>query len=429
MAWLLRPPDARGRRRVAFVILGLYGIVGLLIPVGDNLNLSAASAESAKFQYSIISFETSNFLDKWTHRIYAAMPWTDTSEASRARQLDEYLELVPLIRDAGLAITEASSRAAPAVIEVRQKQAELDRLLAERDRLRDGVEEYLESAISKTLDGFGLGAWGDLVWPPVDFRIDNPPRVLVISPRTEIKRVETILIDPDIPADEIERIERRLLEQSDLSAVILLIGGLALYPTIVPSDRDLLPLLEVAAHEWIHAYLIFYPLGRAFFQGGDMVTLNETLADIVGDEIGGETWSALTGQPAPERSPPPAIDLTPEAQEPDEFDFFRFMRETRARADDLLAENDVEGAEEWMELRRLELQDHGVHIRKINQAYFAFNGSYGDSGSSVSPIAGQLWALRAVVPGAGDFLRAVRGVSSVAQFEAVLTEYGADVPE
>jgi hypothetical protein len=100
------------------------------------------------------------------------------------------------------------------------------------------------------------------------------------------------------------------------------------------------------------------------------------------------------------------------------------MRETRLRTDDLLGAGDIDGAEAWMEQRRVELQDHGYYIRKLNQAFFAFNGSYGDSPSSVSPIAPQLWALRGDVDGPGELLKAMRGISSYAEFEALLVERG-----
>jgi hypothetical protein len=137
-----------------------------------------------------------------------------------------------------------------------------------------------------------------------------------------------------------ERIEALLFEESNLSAAIMRTGGLASYPNVISSTRDLLPMLEVAAHEWIHAYLFFYPLGRSFFSGGQMVEINETLANIVGDEIGGETWAQLTGNPAPVREPPPPILPQDEPLDPEpddgEFDFFRFMRDTRIRTDELL---------------------------------------------------------------------------------------------
>jgi hypothetical protein len=402
----------------------------MLLPVGDSLNYTAAESASVSHRYALLSFEVSNLPDKWLHRIYMALPWTDSPEERMKAQLARYETLVAELRSANFELLQATSTAIEDRALVEERQAKVDALLKERDGLKDGVEEYLESSISGTLRENGLNVSGRFIWPPVDFRLDNPPSVLIISPRDRISRVETILIDPDIPAEDMERIESKLKEENNLSAVVLRTGGLASYPTVIPSDRDLLPLLEVASHEWLHAYLFFHPLGRSFWSGGEMVTINETLANLFGDEIGGETWAKLTGNPVPVRQPPASPDdpvVEPVDPDPSQFDFSKFMRETRLRADELLASGDIDGAEAWMEERRLELQTHGYVIRKINQAYFAFTGSYADSPGSVSPVARQIWDLRQREDSMGDLVEALQGISTYSQFEALLDEHGITV--
>ncbi len=428
--WLLRSPERRRSRWAVVAVLSLYGLIAFMLPVGDSLVLSPAKAASVEHRYGLVSFEVRNFMDKWIHRIYTAFPWTETDTEDRQEALAKYLELVPKLRDAQFHVTQASARAVLDSEEIDSRQSTLDDLLDERDDLRDSVEEYLEAAISAELIEQDLNVFGEFIWPPVDFRIDNPPSVLVISPRDRIERFETVLIEPDISVADMERIEKRLLEDHNLSAAILRTGGLASYPNVIPSTRDLLPLLEVAAHEWIHAYLFFYPLGRSFFSGGSMIELNETLASLAGDEIGGLVWADLTGNDPPVKNPPAPINpqdepLTPELDpDPEQFDYFRFMRETRVRTDALLAAGDVEGAEAWMKSRRIELQNNGFFLRKINQAFFAFSGSYGDSASSVSPTARQMWELRQQEDNAAGLLRALRGVSSYSEFEELLEERG-----
>ena len=126
--------------------------------------------------------------------------------------------------------------------------------------------------------------------------------------------------------------------------------------------------------------------------------------------------------------PPAPINAQDEPLEPDPepgvFDFFRFMRDTRIRTDELLEAGEIVAAESWMETRRIELQENGFFIRKINQAFFAFNGSYGDSPSSVSPTARQMWELRQQEEDAAHLLKALRGISSYSEFEALLEERG-----
>jgi hypothetical protein len=55
--------------------------------------------------------------------------------------------------------------------------------------------------------------------------------------------------------------------------------------------------------------------------------------------------------------------------------------------DRLLAEGKVEEAEQAMEAKRQFFAENGINIRKINQAYFAFYGSYADSPSPATPSA------------------------------------------
>ena len=68
------------------------------------------------------------------------------------------------------------------------------------------------------------------------------------------------------------------------------------------------------------------------------------------------------------------------------------------------------------EKRRQLLVEQGFHIRKINQAFFAFRESYATGPASVSPIAGQLKELRDQSDSLEDFLRTVAGFGSYGEF-------------
>ena len=93
------------------------------------------------------------------------------------------------------------------------------------------------------------------------------------------------------------------------------------------------------------------------------------------------------------------------------------MRDTRAETEQLLAAGQVDSAEAYMRRRRDELQQHGYVIRKLNQAYFALYGSYGEgfAASPANPVPGLLRRLRAASPTLGDFLFRVRGITTVAE--------------
>jgi hypothetical protein len=107
--------------------------------------------------------------------------------------------------------------------------------------------------------------------------------------------------------------------------------------------------------------------------------MNETVARIVGNEIGAQVVQRFY----PEFAPPPlepseSKPAEPEDDEPQGFDFRAEMRETRLRVDDLLEQSKIEEAEAYMEERRQLFWDNGYRIRKLNQAYFAFHGAYAD---------------------------------------------------
>jgi len=131
----------------------------------------------------------------------------------------------------------------------------------------------------------------------------------------------------------------------------------------------------------------------------------------------------------PELVPPePSTDSDTTTQESEVgsthlFDFRAEMRETREVADRLLAEGKIDQAEIYMELRRQYFWDFGYHIRKLNQAYFAFHGAYADQPGGAAgddPIGVAVRALRDQSSSLADFLNQISWIWSVEQLtEAV----------
>ena len=98
------------------------------------------------------------------------------------------------------------------------------------------------------------------------------------------------------------------------------------------------------------------------------------------------------------------------------FEFRPEMRRTRLRVDELLADGRIEEAEAYMEQRRILFVENGFFIRKLNQAFFAFNGTYAESSASISPIGDELREYNTLVPDLGDFVSGIAGVSDYGQF-------------
>jgi hypothetical protein len=165
--------------------------------------------------------------------------------------------------------------------------------------------------------------------------------------------------------------------------------------------------LGAVAHEWVHAYFFFRPLGRGYWADQDVRTINETAAELAGNELGARLARQLGFPTDPSRLTPGS----PAALSPRQIEFNRSMRQTRLEVDRLLALGRVTEAEQYMEQRRLELNALGFGIRRLNQAYFAFYGSYAESPAGSSPLAAAVRSLRDRSASLGDFLRAIARVS------------------
>ena len=408
--------------QIPLAILAALGIVVIIMHSGDRRLLTKVEIAAAGYGYNLTSFEARHFPAKWAHRIYSALPWTDIDESYRRIHLDRYQDLARELRSARNDLKSAQARGDNAAASV--AQSHVDSLIQERNRIRDAVEELLEAAISTELIALGLNKNGDFIWPPVDFRIDDTPHVLVTSPRNVIERDSVRILKPDLTESDKERMETQIFNSADLSAVVLPTGGLASFPNLVPSDYSLQALLEVSAHEWLHAYLLFHPLGRSYWSGGDMTSLNETLANLVGNEIGRTVYNEITGENVETLEPPyiPDHESKDSEEEDERFDVREFLHETRHRTDGLLEQGEIEEAEDYMESRRLELVENGHNIRKINQAYFAFHGLYADGPTSTSPLARQIWELRQQSTDAGNLVKTLQTISNYDEFLTLLDE-------
>ena len=290
---------------------------------------------------------------------------------------------------------------------------------AQRPELRSAAEAAMEREVAAAYRAGGIGRSQPLpldgLFPPLLVALTPPPNVLVVSPRTDLRVIDsTVLQAMDVSRQE--QLEASV-DSNGVSSLVAPIGGLATYPSMVLEDDAADRVLSSVAHEWLHQYLVFYPLGAGYWSSQETREINETTADMIGQEVGGELATSL-GLVAPSggAAAPSGGGAAPSRGRP-AFDFRAFMRETRLRTEQLLAAGDVDGAETYMRARRDELQQHGYTIRKLNQAYFALYGSYGEgfAASPVNPIPGLLHKLRDESPSLGDFVVRVRAITSVEQ--------------
>ncbi len=380
----------------------------------DGLAMSSTQSASKAYAYDLVGWHLANVHSKWTHWLRRVVPRFMVTDSERLRRVAVYFELGDGIRQLTSQLMSASSRG-DSIAVVRELEDQIRQLRSSRASIRNDVEEAIESEISTVVRDQGLGLVGRLVFPPVDVRLEEPPMVLVTSPRDRIHRLDDVLLESGMTIEEREEVEERVVEEQDISPLVLEIGGVATYPASVHNGVNLRNTLRLAAHEWVHHYLFLKPLGRNPYSSSELMVLNETVASIAGDEIGDLAYSTMQFRmPAkPESADEIAREFhVADLTEHTELDFGSLMRETRVTVDRLLAGGEVEQAEAYMEDQRKLLTESGHPIRKLNQAYFAFYGTYAHGPASVDPIGPQIWRLRELSADVGEFLTLAGAITS-----------------
>ena len=263
------------------------------------------------------------------------------------------------------------------------------------------VEAILEGQLRRAIREEGINPF-----PPPLANIDQPPHILVVSPRDRIELIESITLRQEMEPPEMEALEAGITRLG-YSGLVEGVGGLATYPTFIMRGTGLVNTVEDMAHEWLHLYFFFRPLGQAYGKSYEMTTINETAADLGGKELAASILPIY------------GTELNLQPGEPSPLD--KRLREIRLNVDDLLAKGEVNQAEAYMDEQTQALNAEGYSIRKLNQAYFAFHGSYADTPGSTSPIGDDLRLLRQKASSLGEFLKRVSSISSYDELKALIS--------
>jgi hypothetical protein len=296
----------------------------------------------------------------------------------------------------------------------------------QEDGLGDRVERIVGRQVREALKEEGIGE--RILFPPPVFKLGFSPSVLIVSFREKIEIKRSIYLLPRLTQSEKEKIEAEV-DKLGVSSLVEETGGVAVtLPVLISRREPLQRIFSVVIHEWVHQYLFFRPLGFRYLlylwgwaKDHEIAVINETVADIVGEEIGNKIYYKYYAEQKNE-----AVRIEREGEqgnkEKKKFSFSQEMREIRLQVDQLLAEGKIEKAENYMRKKRDELEKQGYYIRKLNQAYFAFHGTYADAPASVDPIGQKLKQLRKKSSSLKDFLRRVQRVSSVKDLDRLLLE-------
>jgi len=374
-------------------------------------------------RFNFPAWETRAFLVKVMHGLVA--PQRYMTETARRDFVVNYLHLVSEIGQLESEIRRAYTDPAveepdAATILLRTRLAELRATQQGRQPLAEAI---LEEQVSSVLSQAGFGQLGQHI-PPVASHFTPLPLLLVVSPRDRIENVYSRSLEHGLDAAEMESVEERVESVADVSSLVTPIGGMAAYPAMLLETSSIDFVTTVAAHEWTHHYLTFRPLGWNYDASGDARTINETVASMFGEEVSRlvmERYYPDLLSPAPWPRPlSKQEDWLSPARVETSFEFGAFMRETRLEVDRLLAAGQIEAAEAYMEARRGLLVERGYSIRKLNQAYFAFHGSYAVGTSATDPIGGKLRALRLRTDTLATFMQIVARFDAPADLDAVL---------
>jgi hypothetical protein len=416
------------------VVLLTWGVIGVLMStlLGQEGYAPATTSDRAQLYVRNLQFD---FVG-WTLNAIGTKFWQNSvdeqsylSDAQRSEVVRGYFKLRAQLEQVEGQIANKYSDPnitdpATATVALRAQQTDLRARMGAVQSLAEGI---LQEQLSVILAEQGLTTAGQPL-PPVEFHLTDLPYAFILSPRDVIRQDADLDISGDLALDQQVALEDKVSKSLSVSALVVPLGGIGTYPTMVGQSSDLPWIASVVAHEWTHNYLAFRPLGVNYSTSPALRTMNETTAEGNGIELG----ALLIQKYYPELAPPPATfrnilqrNVAPATgpQPAPSFDFVAEMHDTRVTTDALLAQGKMDEAEAYMEARRRVMWDHGYQIRKLNQAYFAFYGAYATAGSGAAgsdPVGGAVKLLRRRSPTIAQFVNTMATFSSFDQLQNYL---------
>jgi hypothetical protein len=370
-------------------------------------------------QFDFLIWETNAFATK--AEAILGNGHTYLSDTERRQVVVDYMELVGEIGRLEGEINQIYIDPALADPDIasQELQTELAQQRTTLSQVQPLAEAIIQDQVADILVEEGFVALQE-AWPPVLMHMTPLPSVLIVSPRSHIERQYQVELVNGLSTPVRDELETAVYNSLDLSALVVPIGGLGTFPSMITESSDINWLFEVVSHEWAHNWLGFKPLGLNYGADPQVRIINETAVSIIDQEIGRRVIENYY----PEYLPPPPEPATTQLEptpvpEPPRFDFRAEMAATRILADSLLAEGQIDAAEIYMEERRKTFVANGYNIRKINQAYFAFYGAYADQPGATGgdPIGPLLHDIRQHSDSVHQFLERVGEVNSFAELQ------------
>jgi hypothetical protein len=420
------------RGRVLLTLVGGFWLVFLLAGDHPVQDLSWHLTEiTGPYRFHLAEWEVATLARRARMAIFPSSPVADPVQTVvRYFALGQQENVLTGQQDHWL-VRQASD---PTAAErARALQTRIDRIEATRETLKPAVEQIISEQVDAQLHQDGvrpglltfhrsnqfpfLRPW---LIPGVFFGLSRLPHLLVVAPRDRIEIISTALLDTQLSPRASEQIETST-DRLGVSSVVIQIGGLAAYPAMIPTDESLSDTLITIAHEWAFHYLALHPLGERYFASYDMATINESLVDLVGHEVGPQVYDryyrpaleaeAAKAGPAPTSTAPPATPAPPS--------FETLLRHIRIVVQADLARGDVASADAYMAQQQRALLQDGYDVPRLNTAYLAFYGWYAEGGNPYAPL---LVTIRRKSGSLRAFLADVQNVTGPAQLRQLAAE-------
>ena len=344
----------RKLRTYAILIVIAVGFIGLFpgdTPGGNSMT-DKVLGKTGNILFNYVAWEVQAIGYKLNQVQGGAAPYLD--EQTRANYVDAYLKQVNTLQQLEGRISAVYSN--PTISDPDEAsrdlrhQRDLQRQLV--DGLQPTAESIIETQVAAVLRDEGFSVLGEIL-PPVSAHLTSPPMLLVVSPRDTI-RYDFATNILNLSAADANTLEAEIDQLPNVASLVVPIGGIGLYPTMVMETWTPVYLFETVAHEWSHNYMLFFPIGVGYFTNPETRILNETAATLFGKEIGRKVieryykdFPTIMAQlppaprtqatPRPDSSAPtPAPTATPIPHDPDErppFDFATELNRTRVTVD------------------------------------------------------------------------------------------------
>ncbi len=419
--------------RIARIFDFLALVLAIIIAAGGDAPRLTGESDRVRFFTRDIEFDYPNWVwgATWLKIEQSALHAPYLFERGTNKQLVfEYLRVTQQLIQTEGSIEQIF--ADPAVTDKESTSAFLrtqrDQLIAKQNSLAPFAESALQSQLSEALAKLGLTTAGQPL-PPTLYHVSSTPLALIVAPRDHIHQIANISVLPTLTLDEQIKLEDEVAQSLDVSTLVVGIGGVGVYPTMVTETTDLRWMLETIAHEWTHNYLNVRPLGLNYSTTPELRTMNETTASIAGSEVGNYVLQDYYPEmlaSSPSRSLisfDQSFLLSNRLDDPPPFDFRAEMHETRVTVDEMLAQGKIEEAESYMETRRQLFWENGYLLRKLNQAYFAFHGAYADvpgGAAGEDPVGPAVRALREQSDSLENFINTIAWMTSFEELQEAI---------